>query len=62
MIMLKVTAAKWLFSHGFKFQSFVRNGCRDTVMKMLCLNIDNIVIISVERVFMTVANLKQFIF
>ena len=37
----------WLFNHGFKFQYSVSNGCHD--LSMLCLNINNIVIITVKN-------------
>ena len=33
------------FNHGFKFQDYVCNGCH--VLKMLCLNINDITIITV---------------
>ena len=38
----------WFFNHGFNFQDSVRNGCLD--LTMFCLNISNIVIITVKSV------------
>ena len=38
----------WFFSHGFKFQDDVCNGCHD--LTMLCLNISDIAIITVKDV------------
>ena len=57
--------AVWFFNHGFKFEDFVCNGCHD--LKMLCLNISDIDIITVKNVgycciFITLANLKQLIY
>ena len=36
------------FTHGFEFQVYVCNDCRD--LTMLCLNISNITIITVKNV------------
>ena len=53
-----------LFNHGFKFQDSICNGCHD--LKMLCLNISDITIITVKNVvvvlFVTLANLKELIY
>ena len=38
----------WFFNHGFKFQDYVCNGCRD--LTILCLNISDIAIITVKNV------------
>ena len=38
----------WFFNHGFEFQDFDCNGCHD--LKMLCLNISDIAIITVKGV------------
>ena len=38
----------WLFNQGFKFQNFICNGCHD--LTMLCLNLSDIVIITVKNV------------
>ena len=38
----------WYFNPGFKFQSIVCNGCHD--LKILCLNISDIAIITVKNV------------
>ena len=38
----------WLFNYGFKFQDSICNGCHD--LKMLCLNISDITIITVKNV------------
>ena len=38
----------WLFNHGFKLQYSVCSGCHD--LAMLCLNVRNIAIITVEGV------------
>ena len=53
-----------LFNRGFNFQDSICNGCHD--FPMLCLNVSDIVIITVKDVdyrsiFMTLANLKQLI-
>ena len=53
----------WFFNHGFKFQESVCNCCKD--LGMLCLNISDIVIITVKVlitiVLFTLENLKPFI-
>ena len=36
------------FNHGFEFQDYVCNGCHD--LKILCLNISDITIITVKNV------------
>ena len=36
----------WLFKHGFEFQDYICNGCHD--LTILCLNISNIAIITVD--------------
>ena len=38
----------WFFNHRFKFQDHVCNDCHD--LTMLCLNISDIVIITVKNV------------
>ena len=38
----------WLFNHAFKFQDSVCNGCHD--LTTLCLNINDIAIITVKNV------------
>ena len=38
----------WIFNHGIKFQDSVCNGCQD--LKMLCLDISNIAIITIKNV------------
>ena len=38
----------WFFNHGFKFQDYVCNGCHD--LKMLSVNISDIVITTVKNV------------
>ena len=38
----------WVFNHGFNFQDSVCNGCHD--LTMLCLNIGDIVMITVKDV------------
>ena len=38
----------WFFNQGFKFQNFICNGCHD--LTMLCLNLSDIVIITVKNV------------
>ena len=38
----------WLFNHGFKFQDSVCNGCH--VFTMLCVNIDDIAVITIKNV------------
>ena len=38
----------WFFNHGFKFQDSVCNGCQDSTM--LCLDISNIVIVTIKGV------------
>ena len=38
----------WIFNHGIKFQDCVCNGCQD--LKMLCLDISNIAIITIKDV------------
>ena len=38
----------WFFNHGFKFQGYVCNGGHD--LKMQCLNISHIAIITIKRV------------
>ena len=53
----------WFFNHGFKLQESVCNGCKD--LGMLCLNISDIVIITVKGlitiVLFLLENLKPFI-
>ena len=55
----------WFFNHGFRFQDSVCNGCHD--LTILYLNISNIAIITVNVLitvvlFLTLANLKRFIY
>ena len=38
----------FVFNHGFKYQNSVCNGCHD--LKMLCLNLSNIAIITLKSV------------
>ena len=38
----------WFFNHGFKFQDSACNSCHD--LTMLCLNINNITIVTVKNV------------
>ena len=38
----------WFFNHGFKFQDPLCNGCND--LTMLCLNLIDIAIITIENV------------
>ena len=38
----------WFFNHGFKFQDSVCNSCHD--LTMLCLNINDITIVTVKNV------------
>ena len=38
----------WFFHHGFKFQGSICNGCHD--LKMLSVNISDIVIITIKNV------------
>ena len=51
----------WYYNHRFKFRNSVFNGCHD--LTMLCVKISDITISNVFIVvlFMTLANLKQFI-
>ena len=38
----------WIFNHGFKFQSYVCNGCHD--LTMFSLNLSNVAVITVKNV------------
>ena len=38
----------WFFNHGFEFQDHACNGCHD--LTMLCLNISDIIIITVKNI------------
>ena len=53
------------FIHGFKFQDSACNGCHD--LRILCLNISDIAIITdkmliIGVLFITLANFKQLIY
>ena len=55
----------WFFKNEFRFQDSVCNGCHDLII--LWLHLSDIAIINVKNVdycllFMTLANLKQFVY
>ena len=55
----------WFFNHGFKYEDSVCNDCHN--LTMLCLNISDIAMITIEGVdyrcvIDDVSNSKQFIF
>ena len=46
IICIKMFKLYWFFNHGFKFQGSIRNSCHD--LRMLCLNISDVAIITVK--------------